>query len=226
MRKPTQKEIDDFITYRSLHVALVQKLGKAALDMNFSDHDSDKINAVGKSLELLALRNASKKSELRLSKEDENELRKVSAKHAKSQKHHAEYWDPSITIRNFKADDTNIIVAKHMPKRYIAEMACDWASCALYHNEPILAWYNKVIDDTLFLTKSQKEYLLDCLQKIEKLIQKEDIQFPGKNYSCKQLDPLKEDEGGCVSAGDFSGSVPEKPLKIIEPVQSKEKPLE
>lgn len=218
MRKPTQQEIDDFIKYRSLHVALVQKLGKVCFDMDFTDHDSDKINAIGKELDLFAMRNASKKGNLHLSKEDKNELRKVSARHAKHSKHHAEYWDPAITIRNFKADDTNIIVAKHMPKRYIAEMACDWASCALYHNEPIMGWYNKVIDDTLFLTDNQKQYLLDCLEKIEKEVIKNNIQFPERNYDCEQIQPLKEDEGGCVSAGDFSGMEPEKVTKIVKPL--------
>ena len=218
MRKPTQQEIDDFIKYRSLHVAMVQKLGKICFDMNFSDHDSDKINAIGKELDLFAMRNASKKGNLHLSKEDKNELRKVSARHAKSQKHHAEYWDPTITIRNFKADDTNIIVAKHMPKKYITEMACDWAACALYYNEPIMKWYNKVIDDTLFLTDKQKQHLLDCLEKIEAEVIKSNIQFPEINYDCEQVQPLKEDEGGCVSAGDFSGMTPEKVTKIVEPL--------
>lgn len=218
MRKPTQQEIDNFIKYRSLHVAMVQKLGKVCFDMNFSDHDSDKINAVGKELDLFAMRNASKKGNLHLSKEDKNELRKVSAKHAKSQKHHAEYWDSAITVRNFKADDTNVIVAKHMPKKYITEMACDWAACALYYNEPILGWYNKVIDTTLFLTDVQKQHLLDCLEKIEKEVVKNNIQFPEKDYNCDQVQPLKEEGEGCVSAGDFSGMTPEKPIKVVKPL--------
>lgn len=191
MRKPTQQEIDKFVKYRSLHVALVQKLGKVCLDMNFSDHDSDKIDAVGKELDLFALRNSSKNNNLPLSEEDANELRKISAKHAKSQKHHAEYWDDSITIKNFRANDTNIIVAKSMPKRYIAEMACDWAACALYKNEPILSWYNKVIGNTLFLTEGQREYLLECLKRIEKIIIKNNIRFPERLYDCKQVEAKK-----------------------------------
>lgn len=192
MRKPSQQEIDDFIKYRANHVALVQKLGKVILDMNFSDHDADKIAAIGKDLELMSLRNASKKVNLFLSPEDENELRKISACHAKNNKHHAEFWDPSVTVRNFKADDTNIIHATKMPKRYIAEMACDWAACALYHNEPVLDWYNNVVDNTLFLTDGQKEYLLDCLDKIEKAVIKNNITFPGIEYNCEQVEPLSE----------------------------------
>ena len=99
MRKPTEKELDEFLDYRSKHVSLVQKLGKIAFDIDLSNHDEDKINAVGKELDLMAMRNASKSKDLRLSDEDKRELEKVSARHAKSQKHHAEYWDDTITIR-------------------------------------------------------------------------------------------------------------------------------
>lgn len=190
MRKPTEKEISDFTTYRANHVALVQKLGQVALNKNFSDHDSDKINAVGKELDLLTLRNVSKKNEKEFSPEDLNVLRKVSAKHAKTQKHHAERWDPSITIKNFKADDTNVIHASKMPKKYIAEMACDWAACALYHNEPIFGWYNKVIDKTLLFTDNQKEFLKACLILIRRAVKKYNISFPNKEYTCEQVEPI------------------------------------
>lgn len=185
LRQPTVKEIDDFLTYRANHVALVQRLGKLAFDKDFANHDFDKLTAKGKDFDLMVMRNASKKSDLRLSDEDKNELRKISAKHAKSQKHHAEYWDSDITIRNFDADDKNIIHASRMPYRYIAEMACDWAACALYHNEDIFAWYNKVVDKTLILTDKQKEHLRDCLALIGLIIKKNNIHYPGREYNAK-----------------------------------------
>ena len=34
MRKPTEKELDEFLDYRSKHVSLVQKLGKIAFDID------------------------------------------------------------------------------------------------------------------------------------------------------------------------------------------------
>ena len=194
MRRPTFEEISDFMEYRANHVALVQKLGRAALDMDFSDHDSDKIEATGKDLELLALRYLDKKGKIRTSKEDRNTLRKVSARHAKNSKHHAEYWDPSINIRNFNAEDENIIHASNMPRRYLAEMACDWAACALYHNEPIFKWFNKSIGTTLFLTDSQIEYLKNCLDSIYRCISKEGICFPGRKYTANQIPPRNTDE--------------------------------
>ena len=59
MRKPTEKELDEFLDYRSKHVSLVQKLGKIAFNIDLSNHDEDKINAIGKELDLMAMRNAS-----------------------------------------------------------------------------------------------------------------------------------------------------------------------
>lgn len=189
MRKPTFDEISSFNEYRANHVALVQKLGKAALDMDFSDHDHDKIEATGKDQELLALRFLDKKGKIKVSDEDKNTLRKVSAKHALNSKHHAEYWDTEINIRNFNEEDKNVIHATNMPKRYIAEMACDWSACALYHNEPIFKWFNKVINKYLFFTDNQIEYLEDCLKKIVKSIGKDNISFPGVRYTATQVPP-------------------------------------
>lgn len=185
LRQPTAKEIDDFLEYRANHVALVQRLGQLAFDMDFSDHDYDKITSRGRDFDLMVLRNASKTSNLKLSDEDKNELRKISAKHAKSQKHHPEYWDDEITIRNFQADDTNVIHATRMPYRWIAEMACDWAAVILYKNEDLFAWYNKVIDNTLIMTDGQKEFLAECLILLGKIITKENIKYPGREYNAK-----------------------------------------
>ena len=191
MRKPTEKELDEFLDYRSKHVSLVQKLGKIAFDIDLSNHDEDKINAVGKELDLMAMRNASKGKDLRLSDEDKRELEKVSARHAKSQKHHAEYWDDTITIRNFKADDTNVIHASKMPKRYLMEMACDWVAVALYKNASAFDWFNKVVDETLLLTDNQREFLKKCLIKLDKVVRKNDIRYPFKDYDADKGE-LKE----------------------------------
>lgn len=210
MRKPTFEEISSFIEYRANHVALVQKLGKVALDLDFSDHDSDKIESTGKDLDLLTLRHLSKTKDLKLSPEDKNELRKVSARHAKSQKHHAEYWDPSVSVRNFNEEDKNVVHASNMPKRYLAEMACDWASCALYHNEPIFKWFNKVINEYLFLTDNQVQYLKDCLNKILKAIGSKDIRFPGVKYTANQVAPKNTDfKKVKESKEDLKGDFPE-----------------
>ena len=184
LRKATQKEMDDFVQYRANHVALVQKLGEVGFGMDFSHHDMDKVNAVGKDLEMFALRSAWHKGNLNPSKEDKNEIRKVSARHAKSQKHHPEYWDDSVTIRNYKEDET-VIHATRMPKRYIIEMACDWSACALKHNENLFDWYNKVIDNTLFLTDNQKIELISCLFRIKDVVEKYGIQYPNVEYTAE-----------------------------------------
>ena len=207
LRQPTVKEIDDFLEYRANHVALVQRLGQLAFDMDFSDHDYDKITSKGRDFDLMVLRNASKTGNLKLNDEDKNELRKISAKHAKSQKHHPEYWDDEITIRNFQADDTNIIHATKMPYRWIAEMACDWAAVILYKNEDLFAWYNKVIDNTLIMTDGQKEFLAECLILLGKIITKENIKYPGREYNAK----LEEELTG-LSRAAYRAGIPEEDL--------------
>lgn len=187
MRRPTQQEIDSFLEYRANHIALVQKLGKFVFGLDFSNHDQDKMTAVGKDLDLLVMRHVSKSKDIRLNDEDRNTLRKVSAKHALDSKHHFEYWDHSITIRNFDADDNNEIHPTHMPDRCIKEAACDWVAVALYKNEPVFGWYNKVVDKTLMLTSHQKELMSSCLAKLEKAVMKNNITYPGKKYDCKQI---------------------------------------
>lgn len=187
MRRPTQQEIDSFLEYRANHIALVQKLGRIVFGLDFSNHDQDKMTAVGKDLDLLVMRHVFKSKDIRLNDEDRNILRKVSAKHALNSKHHFEYWDHSITVRNFDADDKNEIHPTHIPDRYIKEAACDWAAVALYKNEPMFKWYNKVVDNTLMLTDHQKELLSECLVKLEKAVLKNNITYPGKKYDCKQI---------------------------------------
>lgn len=187
MRRPAQQEIDSFLEYRANHIALVQKLGRIVFDLDFSNHDRDKMTAVGKDLDLLVMRHISKSKDIRLDDEDKNTLRKVSAKHALNSKHHFEYWDHSITTRNFDADDKNEIHPTHMPDRYIKEAACDWAAVALYKNEPMFKWYNNIVDNTLMLTEHQKELLSSCLAKLEKAVMKNNVTYPGKKYDCKQI---------------------------------------
>lgn len=184
IRKATQEEIDAFIEYRANHVALVQKLGEVAFGIDLSHHDIDKINAVGKELEMFAIRGAYNSGKIKLNKEDKNEIRKVSARHVKSQKHHPEYWDDSITIRNCKEDES-IVHASRMPKRYILEMACDWSACALKGNKGLFDWYNKVIDETLFLTDNQKIELISALFRIKDVVEKYDIHYPNVEYTAE-----------------------------------------
>lgn len=192
MRKPTRKEIDEFINYRANHAALVQKIGQVVFDENYSDHDKDKIGAVGRELELFTMRMASKSSNLKLTEEDKNTLRKVSARHALTSKHHAEYWDPSITMRNFDEKDEGIVHMSKMPRRHIREMLADWAACALYHNEPIFNWYNNQINKYLIATGGQKDYMKKCLSEIQRAVEKYNITFPGREYNVDQVEPLNE----------------------------------
>lgn len=216
MRKATQEEIDDLINYRANHVALVQKLGKVVFDLDLSNHDCDKINAVGDDLELLALRQASKNGKLRLTDEDKEVLRKVSANHALKSKHHGEFWDVNITLRNFDENDNNVIDCRKMPERYLKEMVCDWSACSISKNEPIFGWYNKMCigDNPKYIfTDKQRDIVVDGLKKIEKYIAKKNISYPGIRYTAKQVEPERMKEE--VSSSSFSSFTPEKKSVVI-----------
>lgn len=192
MRTATQKEIDKFIEYRANHVALVQRIGKVVFDTDLSEHDKDKIEANGEELNLFALRNSMLNGTYHPHRIDKNKLNKLTGKHVKSQKHHPEYWDESITARNFNDENPPQVNAHKMPKRYILEMCCDWSACALYRNSPMFSWYNKtcVGENARFLfTDNQKEYIIECISRIASKIKEENLHYPNVDYTAKADSP-------------------------------------
>ena len=192
MRTATQKEIDKFIEYRANHVALVQRIGRVVFDADLSEHDKDKIEADGEELNLFALRNSMLNGTYHPHRIDKNKLNKLTGKHVKSQKHHPEYWDDSITARNFDDENPPQVNAHKMPKRYILEMCCDWSACALYRNSPMFSWYNKtcVGENARFLfTDNQKEYIIECISRIASKIKEENLHYPNVDYTAKADSP-------------------------------------
>ena len=192
MRTATQKEIDKFIEYRANHVALVQRIGKVVFDTDLSEHDKDKIEANGEELNLFALRNSMLNGTYHPHRMDKTKLNKLTGKHVKSQKHHPEYWDDSITARNFNDENPPQVNAHKMPKRYILEMCCDWSACALYRNSPMFSWYNKTCigENARFLfTDNQKEYIIECISRIASKIKEENLHYPNVDYTAKADSP-------------------------------------
>lgn len=192
MRTATQKEIDKFIEYRANHVALVQRIGKVVFNADLSEHDKDKIEANGEELNLFALRNSMLNGTYHPHRIDKNKLNKLTGKHVKSQKHHPEYWDDSITARNFDDENPPQVNAHKMPKKYLLEMCCDWSSCALYRNTPMFSWYNKTCtgEDARFLfTDNQKEYIIECISRIASKIKEENLHYPNVDYTAKADSP-------------------------------------
>ena len=215
MRIATKKEIDKFIQYRANHVALVQRIGKVVFDADISDHDNDKIGADGDELNLYALRNSMLNGTYHPHTADKKKLNRLAGEHVKSQKHHPEYWDDSITPRNF--DDTNPpqVNAHKMPKRYLLEMCCDWSAVALKLNKPIFSWYNKTCigENARFLfTDNQKDYIVECLSRIQSKIDSEKLYYPNVTYNAEQVSP-KIDFGKKLTE---SKEEAEKILKQVE----------
>ena len=197
MRTATQKEIDNFIEYRANHVALVQRIGSVVFGINISDHDKDKIEADGEELNLFSLRNSMLNGTYHPHKADRAKLKKLVGKHVKSQKHHPEYWDDSITARNFDDENPPQVNAHKMPKRYLLEMVCDWCAVALKLNKPLFNWYNKTCigENARFLfTDNQKEYIIECISRVASKIKEENLHYPKVEYTA-ELDSPKIDFG-------------------------------
>ena len=192
MRIATKKEIDSFIQYRANHVALVQRIGSVVFGIDISDHDKDKIEANGEELNLFSLRNSMLNGTYHPHKADKAKLKRLVGKHVKSQKHHPEYWDDSITPRNFDDNNPPQVNAHKMPKRYLLEMCCDWSAVALKLNKPIFSWYNKTCigENARFLfTDNQKDYIVECLSRIQSKIDSEKLYYPNVTYNTEQVSP-------------------------------------
>ena len=197
MRNATQKEIDNFIEYRANHVALVQRIGSVVFGIDISDHDRDKIEADGEELNLFSLRNSMLNGTYHPHKADRAKLKRLVGKHVKSQKHHPEYWDDSITARNFDDENPPQVNAHKMPKRYLLEMVCDWCAVALKLNKPLFNWYNKTCigENARFLfTDNQKEYIIECISRVASKIKEENLHYPKIEYTA-ELDSPKIDFG-------------------------------
>lgn len=196
MKQATQKQINDFIKYRSQHIALVERIGQVVFGENFSDHDFDKCTADAEKLNLFALRNAAINKEYEPRGDIKDLINKMPGEHVKLNKHHPEYWDDSIKAKNWDEANPPQVHASRMPKKYLCELACDWASVALKRNQPIFTWYNKVCtgDNPRFIfTDNQKKYIIECLTKIMNKIHDEKLYYPGITYNAKQVDPITEE---------------------------------
>ena len=238
MRNATQKEIDNFIEYRANHVALVQRIGSVVFGIDISDHDKDKIEADGEELNLFALRNSMLNGTYHPHKADKAKLKKLVGKHVKSQKHHPEYWDDSITARNFDDENPPQVNAHKMPKRYLLEMVCDWCAVALKLNKPLFNWYNKTCigENARFLfTDNQKEYIIECISRVASKIKEENLHYPKIEYTAeldspkidfgKKLKESKEDKIYSKEFKDWFGDWENDPEHSSKVVDENGKPL-
>lgn len=214
MTKATDTEIKQFTTYRAYHIALVQRLGKLVFDEDFSSHDNDKIETDEETLNKWALYNTYNLKDYKSNTtEYTSSLEHLAANHVCSQKHHPEFWDINITPVNYI--EAEHIKATRMSKKAIKEMCCDWSAIALYKNQPIFEYFNKICtgaNPRFLFTSNQKDFIIECLSKIEKTIKNEHITWIGKDYTAKQIKPLKESY-----SNDDKGKVSECTFKLLKP---------
>ena len=221
MRQATDQEIKKFCDYRANHVALVQRIGRVVFDLDLSDHDHDKIEYSGEDLNRAALRNAMINDDYHPDSKTRKDLNHMVKEHILSQPHHPEYWATEYQqIKYGTWDDQNPtpVHCPSMPDRRIIEMCCDWAAVALKRNTPMFSWYNKVCtgDNPRFIfTNKQKKLIIESLQKILDKVDSEKLCWPGKSYTAKQVEPVK----------DFEESLQNSPEKLVEQLYEKEKEM-
>lgn len=204
MRKATLEEIKKFTNYRANHVALVQRIGKVVFDKDFSNHDHDKIEGTAEELNLWALRNAMINGDYHPNKEDKKELQRIAAKHQKTQSHHPAYWDNSVSIEDLTNDENTQIDATKMSKKALLECVADWAAVAIKLNKALFSYFNDkcMIDNPqIIFTNNQKEFFIENTRKILEDIPKEKLYWLGKEYTAKQVEPLKELNEKIIKSG-------------------------
>lgn len=74
-----------------------------------------------------------------VSKDDQNRIQSATFHHVKTNRHHPEYWDNSVTIEVINSKDrdsipTKAVDATLMPESYVACLVADW--CAISDQQP------------------------------------------------------------------------------------------
>ena len=197
MRKATQEEIDKFVDYRANHISLGRRDGSVLFNLDLSEHDSDKIACSVDDLNLYALRNAMNDNKYKPLSKDKVILNNLSGRHAKSQKHHPEYWDDAITVDDFNYETPPIVNAGRMPDRYLLELVSDWSAVAIKLNKSIFQWYNETCtgDNPRFrFTARQRCIIVAGLLKVQNNMKEEKLFYPGVNYTAKKDKPRLEED--------------------------------
>lgn len=197
MREATPQEIKRFVDYRAKHVALVQRIAKLVFGLDCSDHDHDKIECSAEDLNKWALRNLMQCGDYQAKGEDKRELLHIAAKHMKTQPHHPQYWDDSLTVESLTENPNLPVDLTSMPNNAILQMCCDWAAVAIKRNQALFSFYNSACTGAnphFKLTCAQKRFFISNTRKILEAIPKEKLYWDGKEYNVKQVDPIIEDD--------------------------------
>ena len=197
MREATPQEIKRFTDYRAKHVALVQRIARLVFGLDCSDHDHDKIECDAKELNKWALRNLMQDNEYQAKGEDKKELLRIAAKHMKTQPHHPQYWDDSLTVEALTENPGLPVDMSSMTNKAMLEMISDWAAVSIKTKSPLFKFYNSTCTGSnprFKMTSAQKRFFISNTRKILDAIPKEKLYWDGKEYDVKQVDPIIEDD--------------------------------
>lgn len=197
MRKATEKEIKRFTDYRAKHVALVQRIARLVFNMDCSNHDHDKIECSAEDLEKWSLRNLMQDHEYEPNGEDKKELLRIAAVHMKTQPHHPQYWDKSLSVEDLTENPGANVVATSMTEKALKEMISDWCSVAVKINSSLFKFYNANCtgdNPKIKFSSRQKRIIISGIQKVMEKIPEEKLYWEGKEYKVEQVDPIIEDD--------------------------------
>lgn len=173
------------------HARLVNEIAKAAFGKTFPNHDQDKL--LGRHLEdddyyiIFAKRNLNFDKERDLSDSEKTEAERAVAHHVKINEHHPEYWDRSITEKNFDNENPKPVDCSKMPDSAIVEMACDWSAVAIKKNLSLYGFFEKNVGKGKRFEFSERQIKLikECLDRIKNVIKEKDIHYPKIPYTVK-----------------------------------------
>lgn len=158
----TQEMRDAFITRTKQHIYRVVKFADK-LKLDVLDHDQSKFDEPEMTPYILINWRYKLKDEgvdLQFPPEIDNQLNQATLHHIKFNKHHPEYWDKEVTMKNLNQKDRDAVPEKmvdatQMPRRAIQEMCCDWCAMSEERNNSPYEWADKVIGTRFKFTPHQ-----------------------------------------------------------------------
>jgi hypothetical protein len=93
--------------------------------------------------------------------------------HISTNKHHPDYWDDELTIKNLNSTDRDkppekTVDATKMPLTYISAMIADWLAMAEEKKTDPYEWAKKNINKRWKFTKEQEDFVYDLIDKLWK----------------------------------------------------------
>ena len=103
----------------------------------------------------------------------ERQMNNATFHHISTNKHHPDYWDDNLTIKNLNSIDRDkspekIVDATKMPLTYVASMIADWLAMSDEKKTDPYKWAKENISKRWKFTKEQEDFIYDLMDKLWK----------------------------------------------------------